>query len=101
MHKQAVSTQVEITFQATVVEVRELGRVSGKPVFQLALDSSGFRTGTGTPLGTLTATARSGAILVAPVTAVQQDASGELWHTTEKPMQPGTVVLGHVFCQPV
>ncbi len=97
MADQIVSGSSDITFQATVVEIRELGRVSGRPVFQIALDASSFSTQAGELLGTLTATARSGALLVAPITAVQRDASGDLWHTTEKPMQPGTRVEGRVF----
>ncbi len=93
----AAGQQPVSEFQATVTEIREVGRVAGKPVFQIALDHSCFPLQSGSPLGTLTATARSGAVLVAPVTSVSQDASGERWHTTEKPMQTGTRVLARVF----
>ncbi len=84
-------------FQATVTEIREVSRVAGKPVFQIALDHSSFPLRTGILVGTLTATARSGAVLVAPITAVHQDSSGERWHTTEKPIQTGTRVIAKIF----
>ena len=84
-------------FQATVTEIREVMRVAGKPVFQIALDHSSFPLHTGPLAGTLTATARSGAILVAPITAVHQDSAGERWHTTEKPMQAGTQVVARIL----
>ena len=80
------------SFSAVVTEVRELSRSNGKPLFQLALSRSEFPVGEGDPLGTLTATSRSGAVLVVPITAVQVDSLGEQWHTTVKPLQPGTVV---------
>lgn len=85
-------------FTATVTEIRELRRVAGKPLFQIALDSSNF-----TPVhdaegivGTVTATSRLGSVLIAPILSVERDGTGELWHTTAKPLQPGTVVL----CRP-
>ncbi len=83
-------------FTATVTEIRELCRVDGKPLFQLTLDKSPFEPAevvAGGNLGTLTATSRTGAVLIAPVTAVQRDVGGELWHTTVKPLQQGTVVI--------
>ena len=88
-----------LEFEAEVTEVRELARVEGKPVFQLALQRTAFYpTGGGQPFdtGVLIATARSGATLDAVVTDVTEDESGEVWHTTEKPLQPGTVVAGRV-----
>lgn len=85
-------------FSATVTEIRELTRVNGRPVFQIALDHSNFRVHTGPlPAGTLTAVARSGAVLIVPITAVFQDAAGELWLSTTKPLQPGTPVTARVF----
>lgn len=83
-------------FTATVTDFRELCRVDGKPVFQLALDRSCFEPVPAAGekvVGTLTATSRLGLVLVAPITAVQRDDRGELWHTTIKPLQPGTRVL--------
>ena len=81
-------------FTATVTEIRELSRIAGKPLFQLALDRSIFHPTPRAdhPAGTLTATSRLGAVLVAPILAVHRDEHGELWHTTAKPLQPGTIV---------
>lgn len=84
-------------FQAVVTEIREAERIQGRSIFQVALSHSQFPLGVGEPVGTLTAVAPSGAVLVAPVTAVHQDASGERWHTTQKPLQPGTQVVAQVF----
>ncbi len=83
-------------FPATVTDFRELCRVQGKPIFQLALDVAAFEPVDMRPghiVGTLTATSRLGAVLVIPITAVLRDSSGQLWHTTDKPLQPGTPVL--------
>lgn len=88
-----------LEFAAVVTEIRELSRVEGKPVFQVALDRTAFYpTSGGQPFdtGVLIATARSGAVLEAPVTDVTEDEAGEVWHTTAKPLQPGTEVVGRV-----
>ena len=88
-----------LEFAAVVTEIRELARVEGRPVFQVALDRTAFYpTGGGQPhdTGVLVATARSGAVLEAPITAVTEDEAGEVWHTTAKPLQPGTEVTGRV-----
>ena len=90
---------LRLEFTAAVTEIRELARVEGKPLFQVALDRTAFfSTGGGQPhdTGVLVATARSGAVLEAPVTAVSEDEAGEVWHTTVKPLQPGTEVVGRV-----
>ena len=87
-------------FSATVTEIRELTRFHGQPVFQLTLDNTLFTPGNAAEshsLGTLTATSRTGMILIAPITAVTQDISGELWHATVKPLQPGILAKGHIF----
>ena len=91
--------QSRLEFTATVTEIRELARVHGKPLFQIALDRTAFYpTGGGQPhdTGVLVATARSGAVLEAPVTDVSEDEAGEVWHTTAKPLQTGTEVTGRV-----
>lgn len=88
-----------LEFAAEITEIRELARVDGKPVFQVALDRTAFCPESGGQpfdTGSLAATARSGTVLQAPVTAVQEDESGEIWHTTAKPLQPGTAVRGQV-----
>ncbi|WP_419805673.1 alanyl-tRNA editing protein [Terriglobus sp.] len=88
-----------LEFAAVVTEIRELARVEGRPVFQVALDRTAFYpTGGGQPhdTGVLVATARSGAVLEAPVTDVVEDDAGEVWHATAKPIQSGTEVVGRV-----
>lgn len=85
-------------FTAIVTDFRELCRIDGKPVFQLALDRSCFEpvaAAEGEVVGTLTAISRLGLVLIAPITAVERDDRGELWHTTVKPLQPGTAVVCH------
>jgi alanyl-tRNA synthetase len=44
----------------------------------------------------LIAASPSGALLEAPVLAVEEDGQGEVWHTTPKPLLAGTAVRGHV-----
>ena len=84
-----------LEFTAEVTAIRELARVDGKQVWQIALDRTAFYpTSGGQPhdTGALIATARSGASLEVPITGVEEDDSGEVWHTTAKPLQEGTVV---------
>ena len=93
---------LQLEFTAAVTEIRELARMDGKPVFQVALDRTAFYpTGGGQPhdTGVLLATARSGAVLEAPVTDVSEDETGEVWHTTAKPLQPGTAITGRVHAE--
>ena len=88
-----------LEFTATVTAIREVARVDGKQVWQIALDRTAFYpTSGGQPYdtGMLTATARSGAVLEVPITAVEEDSTGEVWHTTAKPLQEDTVVRGTV-----
>jgi len=88
-----------LEFTAEVTAIREVARVDGRQVWQIALDRTAFYpTSGGQPndTGKLTATARSGASLDAPVTDVEEDETGEVWHTTSKPLQEGTAVRGTV-----
>jgi alanyl-tRNA synthetase len=88
-----------LEFTAEVTAIREVARVDGRQVWQIALDRTAFYpTSGGQPFdtGKLTATARSGAVLEAPITAVEEDDAGEVWHTTQKPLQEGTAVQGAV-----
>ena len=81
-------------FTAVVTGVREMTRLHGKQIWQIALSQTRF-----TPdrcRGTLTATARSGRTLCIEVTHAEADASGTVWHTTDKPLQEGTPVKGDV-----
>lgn len=86
-------------FTAEVTAIREVARVEGRQVWQIALDRTAFYpAGGGQPhdIGVLTATARSGASLDVPITDVVEDDTGEVWHTTGKPLQEGTQVRGAV-----
>lgn len=88
-----------LEFEAQVTAIRELARVNGAPVWQIALDRTAFYpTSGGQPhdTGVLVATARSGASLQVPISSVDEDPSGEVWHTTSKPLQEGTAVRGRV-----
>jgi alanyl-tRNA synthetase len=82
-------------FHAHVTDVREVSRIAGQSLWQLALDRSAFYpTSGGQPFdrGTLLAEARSGATLEIPILDVQEEESGEVWHFTEKPLAAGTAV---------
>lgn len=86
-------------FDAEVTAIREAARVDGRQVWQIALDRTAFYpTSGGQPFdtGTLVATARSGTSLHVPITNVEEDDLGEVWHTTGKPLQEGTIVHGIV-----
>ena len=88
-----------LEFTAKVTAIRELARVDGRQVWQLALNRTAFYpTSGGQPYdtGVLTATARSGATLDVPIINVEEDGAGEVWHTTAKPLQEGTEVRGVV-----
>ena len=87
------------SFEAHVSDIREVSRSQGKSLWQIALDRSAFYpTSGGQPhdTGTLVAISSSGALLEAPVLAVEEDEQGEVWHTTPKPLLAGTAVRGHV-----
>ena len=87
------------TFEAHVSDIREVSRNQGKSLWQIALDRSAFYpTSGGQPhdTGMLIATSASGALLEAPVLAVEEDEQGEVWHYTPKPLLAGTAVRGHV-----
>jgi alanyl-tRNA synthetase len=86
-------------FTATVTDIRERSRTGSASLWQIALDRSAFYpTSGGQPhdIGTLTATAPSGARLEAPIVDVEEDDHGELWHLTPKPLLSGTQVEGRI-----
>ncbi len=86
-------------FTATVTDIRERSRTGGTSLWQIALDRSAFYpTSGGQPhdTGILAATAPSGARLEAPITDVEEDDQGELWHLTPKPLLAGTPVEGRI-----
>jgi alanyl-tRNA synthetase len=86
-------------FDAHVSDIREVSRTQGRSLWQIALDRSAFYpTSGGQPhdTGVLTATSSGGALLEAPILAVEEDEQGEVWHTTPKPLLAGTLVRGYV-----
>jgi alanyl-tRNA synthetase len=86
-------------FTATVTDIRERSRTGGASLWQIALDRSAFYpTSGGQPhdIGTLAATAPSGARLEAPIVDVEEDEHGEVWHLTPKPLLAGTQVQGRI-----
>jgi alanyl-tRNA synthetase len=86
-------------FEAHVSDIREVSRSQGQSLWQIALDRSAFYpTSGGQPhdTGLLTATSSGGALLEAPILAVEEDDQGEVWHTTPKPLLAGTAVRGYV-----
>jgi alanyl-tRNA synthetase len=87
------------SFEAHVSDIREVSRTQGRSLWQIALDRSAFYpTSGGQPhdTGLLTATSSGGALLEAPILAVEEDEQGEVWHTTPKPLSAGTEVRGYV-----
>ena len=87
------------SFDAHVSDIREVSRSQGRSLWQIALDRSAFYpTSGGQPhdTGMLTATSSGGALLEAPILAVEEDEQGEVWHTTPKPLLAGTLVRGYV-----
>jgi alanyl-tRNA synthetase len=87
------------SFDARVSDIREVSRAQGRSLWQIALDRSAFYpTSGGQPhdTGLLTATSSGGALLEAPILAVEEDEQGEVWHTTPKPLSAGTAVRGYI-----
>jgi alanyl-tRNA synthetase len=86
-------------FDAHVSDIREVSRTQGRSLWQISLDRSAFYPTSGGQLhdtGLLTATSSGGAVLEAPILAVEEDEQGEVWHTTPKPLLAGTAVRGYV-----
>ena len=87
------------SFSAQVTDIREYSRKNGQSLWQIALDRTAFYpTSGGQPhdLGTLSASARSGAVLTAEIDEVVEDEDGEVWHMTTKPLLAGTAVTGTI-----
>src|ERR1700733_6146414 len=87
------------SFEAHVSDIREVSRNQGRSLWQIALDRSAFYPTSGGPPpgpGLRTATSAGGALLEAPILAVEEDEQGEVWHTTAKPLLAGTAVRGYV-----
>jgi alanyl-tRNA synthetase len=88
-----------VSFDAEVSDIRLVSRNEGRALWQISLNRSAFYpTSGGQPhdTGTLTATSSGGALLEAPILAVEEDEDGEVWHTTPKPLLAGTPVRGHI-----
>src|ERR1700759_3027791 len=87
------------SFDARVSDIREVSRTQGRSLWQIALNRSAFYpTSGGQPhdTGMLTATSSGGALLEAPILAVEEDEHGEVWHTTPKPLLAGPPVRGFI-----
>ena len=88
-----------VEFAAEVADIRELSNEGGKKTWQIAFDRSAFYPVSGGQpfdLGELEAVSASGTKLVVPVLRVDEDESGEVWHSVEKPLQQGTAITGRV-----
>src|ERR1700761_3172517 len=86
-------------FAANVTDIREASRTDGVSVWQIALDQTAFYpTSGGQPhdTGILRATSRNGAVLEAPIEAVEEEAGGQIWHYPRKPLQAGTAVQAEI-----
>ena len=67
--------------------------MASRPGPQCLLSTSG---GQPHDTGMLTAKSSGGALLEAPILAVDEDEHGEVWHTTPKPLLAGTPVRGFI-----
>ena len=88
-----------LEFAARVTDIRLDSKDSSGQLWQVALDRTAFYpAGGGQPFdtGTLTATAKSGAVLEVAVERVEEDDNGEVWHFVRKPLVEGTEVAGRV-----
>jgi alanyl-tRNA synthetase len=86
-------------FSSHVTDIRELSRIDGQSVWQVALAQTAFYpTSGGQPhdVGILKAKSRSGAVLEVPIIAVEEDEYGEIWHQTLKPLLAGTELTGEI-----
>ena len=87
------------SFTSRVSGIRELSRSQRQTLWQIALERTAFYPSSGGQpydTGSLRATAPSGATLDAPVLAVEEDETGEIWHNTSKPLLEGTPVHGEI-----
>ncbi len=92
----------ELEFDAVVTDIRLDSRHGDEQLWQVALDRTAFYPeGGGQPwdVGTLTATAKSGATLHVAVERVEEDDAGEVWHFVRKPLVQGTEVTGLVAAE--
>jgi alanyl-tRNA synthetase len=88
-----------LEFDANVVDIRLDSKDADGQLWQVALDRTAFYpAGGGQPFdtGTLTAIAKSGAVLEVQVERVEEDDAGEVWHYVRKPLVQGTELSGHV-----
>jgi len=86
-------------FDAQVADLREMTRQGTSSTWMVKLDRTAFYpTGGGQPFdtGTLTAFSKSGTELKVKVEDVFEDEAGEIWHRTDKVLEPGASVLGAI-----
>ena len=84
-------------FDARVADLHEMTRQGINSTWMVKLDRTAFYpTSGGQPFdtGTLTAFSRSGAELKVKVEDVFEDEAGEIWHRTDKILEPGANVHG-------
>jgi alanyl-tRNA synthetase len=88
-----------LEFGARVTDIRLESNADGEQVWLVALDRTAFYPESGGQpwdTGVLVATAKSGAVLEAPVERVEEDEAGEVWHRVRKPLIEGTEIVGRV-----
>jgi alanyl-tRNA synthetase len=84
-------------FDAQVADLREMSRQGTASTWMVKLDRTAFYpTSGGQPFdtGMLTAFSKSGAELKVTVEDVFEDEAGEIWHRTDKVLEPGAKVRG-------
>ncbi len=89
-------------FTSTVTDIRERSRHGGASLWQIALERTAFYpTSGGQPhdTGMLVAISPGGARLEVPITNVDEDEQGEVWHLTSKPLLAGTAVEASIDWQ--
>ncbi len=89
-----------LEFTAVVAAIRELARVDGRQVWQIALDRTAFYPVSGgqphdTGIPDCDVALRRDR-WNCPITQVEADEAGEIWHATTKPLQEGTIVVGRI-----
>jgi alanyl-tRNA synthetase len=80
-------------FESVVADIRLESRVGSAGVWSMSLERTEFCVGS---TGMLEAVTRSGTRLEIPVTRVEVDEDGVVWHRVEKPLAAGTDVRGVV-----
>lgn len=86
-------------FDAQVADLHEMTRQGTNSTWMVKLDRTAFYPSSGGQpfdTGTLTAFSKSGAELKVKVEDVFEDEAGEIWHRTDKVLEPGAKVHGEI-----